>query len=86
MKKASVPVLLAALSVAAAVTAPTAAAAPASDRSAQAATTSAAPGSGVPQTCLSLGGTQSLCQSPGNVQINDSSPQVDYFPYAGGAT
>jgi hypothetical protein len=38
------------------------------------------------QTCLTLGGTQSQCQSPGNVQIYDAPPQVDFFPYAGGAT
>jgi hypothetical protein len=38
------------------------------------------------QSCISLGGTQSKCQTPGNVQINDAPPQVDYFPYAGGAT
>jgi len=86
MKKSSVPALLAVLCVAAAATAPIAAAAPTSDQSAQGTTTSAASGSGVPQPCLGLGGTQSLCQSPGNVQINDSPPQVDYFPYAGGAT
>ncbi|MDT5007130.1 MAG: hypothetical protein QOJ24_4306 [Mycobacterium sp.] len=38
------------------------------------------------QTCADLGGTQSECQAPGNVQINDAPPQVDYFPYAGGGT
>jgi hypothetical protein len=38
------------------------------------------------QSCVSLGGTQTECQSPGNAQIYDSPPQVDYFPYAGGAT
>jgi hypothetical protein len=38
------------------------------------------------QSCVSLGGTQNQCQSPGNVQIYDAPPQVDYFPYAGGAT
>jgi len=38
------------------------------------------------QSCANLGGTQSECQAPGNVQINDAPPQVDYFPYAGGAT
>jgi hypothetical protein len=86
MKNISFPALLAALSVAAVVAAPIAAAAPASDQSAQDATPSAASGSGVPQPCLGLGGTQSLCQSPGNVQINDAPPQVDYYPYAGGAT
>jgi hypothetical protein len=38
------------------------------------------------QSCTSLGGTQNVCQSPGNAQIYDAPPQVDYFPYAGGAT
>src|SRR5882672_4640539 len=38
------------------------------------------------QSCVTLGGTQSQCQSPGNAQIYDAPPQVDYFPYAGGAT
>jgi hypothetical protein len=38
------------------------------------------------QSCLSLGGTQSQCQSPGNAQVYDAPPQVDYFPYAGGGT
>jgi len=37
-------------------------------------------------SCDSLGGTQTECQSPGNAQIFDAPPQVDYFPYAGGAT
>jgi hypothetical protein len=27
-----------------------------------------------------LGGTQTQCQSPGNVQVNDAAPQVNYFP------
>jgi hypothetical protein len=38
------------------------------------------------QSCMSLGGTQNECQSPGNAQIYDAPPQVDYFPYAGGGT
>lgn len=38
------------------------------------------------QSCTSLGGTQNECQSPGNAQVYDAPPQVDYFPYAGGAT
>ena len=38
------------------------------------------------QSCVTLGGTQSQCQSPGNAQIFDAPPQVDYYPYAGGAT
>jgi hypothetical protein len=33
-----------------------------------------------------LGGTQTEYQTPGNVQVNDAPPQVDYFPYAGGGT
>jgi hypothetical protein len=40
----------------------------------------------VQQSCSDLGGTQSECQAPGNVQVNDAPPQVDFFPYAGGAT
>jgi hypothetical protein len=38
------------------------------------------------QSCANLGGTQTECQVPGNVQVNDAPPQVDYFPYAGGGT
>ena len=38
------------------------------------------------QACANLGGTQTECQAPGNVQVYDAPPQVDYFPYAGGAT
>ena len=30
--------------------------------------------------CMSLGGSTSQCQSPGNVQINDSPPPVHYKP------
>jgi len=40
----------------------------------------------VQQSCASLGGTQTQCQTPGNAQVNDAPPQVDYFPYAGGGT
>jgi hypothetical protein len=47
-----------------------------------------APGATAPaqQSCANLGGTQSECQTPGNVQLNDAPPQVDFFPYAGGGT
>ena len=38
------------------------------------------------QSCVSLGTTQNQCQSPGNAQIYDAPPQVDYFPYGGGAS
>ena len=34
----------------------------------------------VEQSCTNLGGTQTQCQSPGNVQIYDAPPQVNYFP------
>jgi hypothetical protein len=40
----------------------------------------------IQQSCAALGGTQSECQAPGNVQVYDAPPQVDYFPYAGGGT
>jgi hypothetical protein len=55
---------------------------------ASASTTSGASGGSAPvqQSCASLGGTQTQCVSPGNAQINDAPPQVDYFPYAGGGT
>ena len=36
------------------------------------------------RSCTSLGGTQTQCQSPGNVQINDAPPQVNYFPLGDG--
>jgi len=36
------------------------------------------------QNCTSLGGTQTQCQSPGNVEINDAPPQVNYFPLGDG--
>jgi hypothetical protein len=86
MKTLCAPALLALAGAVAITVAPLAAAAPASDQSAQQSTTSSASGSASSQSCLSLGTTQSQCQSPGNAQINDSPPQVDYFPYAGGAT
>jgi hypothetical protein len=70
------PLLAAGATAAAIVAAPIAAAAP------------TAPSSPVQaqQSCTNLGGTQSECQTPGNVQLNDAPPQVDFFPYAGGAT
>jgi hypothetical protein len=30
--------------------------------------------------CMSLGGSTTQCQAPGNVQINDSPPPVHYKP------
>ncbi|MBJ7339133.1 hypothetical protein [Mycolicibacterium sp.] len=35
------------------------------------------------QACTSLGGN--VCQSPGDVQINDAPPPVQFYPYGGGA-
>ena len=60
-----------------ATAAPTAASGPSQDQS--------APSQAQP-SCNSLGGMQTECQSPANAQIYDAPPQVDYFPYAGGAT
>jgi hypothetical protein len=34
------------------------------------------------QACSNLGPSQVKCVSPGNVQINDSPPQVNFFPYS----
>jgi len=36
------------------------------------------------QTCTSLGGTQTQCQSPGNVQVNDAPQVTNYFPLGDG--
>jgi hypothetical protein len=36
------------------------------------------------QSC-GASGTGTVCESPGNVQINDSSPPVTYYPYGGDA-
>ncbi|ORA34475.1 hypothetical protein [Mycobacterium aquaticum] len=47
----------------------------------------AAPGSAagpLQQTCASSG-SGSVCQSPGNVQINDAPPPVQFYPYGGEA-
>ncbi|MEX3652619.1 hypothetical protein ABFW14_07205 [Mycolicibacterium fortuitum] len=38
------------------------------------------------QSCVQLGRTEVKCDSPGDEQLYDSPPQVDLFPYAGGAT
>jgi hypothetical protein len=53
---------------------------------AAAAPTASGDASHTQQSCANLGGTQTECQTPGNVQVNDAPPQVDYFPYAGGGT
>jgi hypothetical protein len=80
--------LLAAGTIAAAVAiAPIAAAAPSQGAPSAGSAATDSSGSAQPhQSCMTLGGTQSQCQSPGNAQVYDAPPQVDYFPYAGGAT
>ena len=43
-----------------------------------------APGPPQPhQACTSLGGN--VCQSPGNTQIDDAPPPVQFYPYGGNA-
>jgi hypothetical protein len=70
--------MMAGAAAAAIVTTPIAAAAPA--------TTAAGDAPSAKPSCNSLGGTQTECQAPGNAQVYDAPPQVDYFPYAGGGT
>jgi hypothetical protein len=80
------PLLAATATAVAIASAPVAAAAPSQD--APGAGNAAAPSEPTKsqQSCVSLGGTQNLCQSPGNAEVYDAPPQVDYFPYAGGGT
>jgi hypothetical protein len=54
------------------VAAPTAAAAP-------------NPAPAAPQQSCAASGTGTICQSPGNVQINDAPPPVQFYPYGGEA-
>jgi hypothetical protein len=79
--------LLAAGTIAAALAfAPIAAAATGQSAPDSGAATASSGSSQPVQSCVTLGGTQNQCQSPGNAQVYDAPPQVDYFPYAGGAT
>ena len=41
----------------------------------------AAPSAVAEQPCTNLGGSKTICQSPGNVQINNAPPPVSYHPY-----
>ncbi|WP_135451555.1 hypothetical protein [Mycobacterium sp. DL99] len=66
------PLLAAAAAAVAISAAPTAAAAP----------TRHATGS---QQSCAASGPGTVCQSPGNVQINDSPPPVQFYPYGGEA-
>ena len=48
---------------------------------------SAAPGAhpAAPQQTCAASGAGTICQSPGNVQINDAPPPVQFYPYGGEA-
>ncbi|MCW2515276.1 MAG: hypothetical protein JWR11_4318 [Mycobacterium sp.] len=48
---------------------------------------SAAPMASAADTAQSCGvsGTGTVCESPGNVQINDTPPPVGFYPYGGDA-
>ena len=49
---------------------------------------SAAPGAqspATPQQSCTGSGSGTICQSPGNAQINDAPPPVQFFPYGGEA-
>jgi hypothetical protein len=49
---------------------------------------SAAPGAQSPSTSqqsCTASGAGTICQSPGNAQINDAPPPVQFFPYGGSA-
>ena len=65
------PLLGAAAAATAIIAAPIAAAAPAVQSSVQ-------------QSC-GASGSATICQSPGNTQINDSPPPVNFYPYGGEA-
>jgi hypothetical protein len=82
------PMLATGVAAAAIAAAPIAAAAPTPAQPGPVASAQAAPRDPAPvqQSCANLGGTQTECQSPGNAQLNDSPPQVDFYPYAGGGT
>jgi hypothetical protein len=79
------PLIAAGATAAAIAVAPIAAAAQGQGAAASTAGGQASP-TQLNQSCVGLGGTQNQCQSPGNAQIYDAPPQVDYFPYAGGGT
>jgi hypothetical protein len=64
------PLLVVGAAVVAVTAAPIAAAAPVSPSS--------------QQTCATIG-AGTVCQSPGNVQINDAPPPFSFYPYGGEA-
>ena len=42
-------------------------------------------GPATPQQSCGQSGTGTVCQSPGNVQINDAPPAAGFYPYGGEA-
>jgi len=44
---------------------------------------SAAPGAVAPHQACAATGSATVCQRPGNVQINDAPPPVQFYPYGG---
>ena len=68
------PLLVAGAAVVAVTAAPIAAAAP-----------SHAPAKPPAQQSCATSGPGTVCQSPGNVQINDAPPPVSFYPYGGEA-
>ena len=80
------PLFAAGATAVAIAAAPIAAATPSQDAAGASAAAASSDPAQTQQSCVTLGGTESQCQSPGNAQVYDAPPQVDYFPYAGGAT
>jgi hypothetical protein len=35
------------------------------------------------QSCAAAGSSSTVCQAPGDVEINDSPPPVSFYPYGG---
>src|SRR5258705_5018831 len=80
------PLLATAATAVAVAFAPIATAAPSQDAAGAGGAAAPSDPGQAQQSCATLGGTASQCQSPGNAQVYDAPPQVDYFPYGGGAS
>ena len=37
------------------------------------------------ESCATAGASSTVCESPGDVEINDAPPPVDFYPYGGEA-
>ena len=35
------------------------------------------------ESCATAGASSTVCQSPGDVEINDAPPPTDFYPYGG---